>query len=443
MFRTEKGKFNMLRKVYKDAFPTILSYTMSGLYSVVDGIFVGKATGDTGLAAINLAWPVPAVITALGIGIGTGGSVLYSNYKGRGDANSCQKILDNTVTCLLITGILIMILFGATETSLLTLLGAEGKVFDQAEGYVSVITIGAIFQVAGTGILPVLRNKGLAVEAMMCMIAGFLTNIAVNYLLMFWFEMGIRGAAIGTVTAQMLVLVISMVILRKRMKMCLYIEKRIVLETIRIGLTAFGISLAPTITLIFTNFQCLRYGGDAAVACYAVISYIVFPVQYLLTGIGDGVQPLLSYYNGAGRGKEVQQIKKIAYVSAIFLGACATIGAMATSTYLVKGFGLSEKAGSYFGKGMQISACAFVLIGIARFNLSSLNATMHTRAATSLTYVESMVVSPILLFLLPMWLGIRGIWVSLPITAVVMNLLFLLVKVRIAENEKIREEGNL
>ena len=76
---------------------------MSGLYSVVDGIFIGKATGDTGLAAINIAWPVPAVITALGIGIGTGGSVLYSNYKGRGDVNSCQKILDNTMTCLMIS----------------------------------------------------------------------------------------------------------------------------------------------------------------------------------------------------------------------------------------------------------------------------------------------------------------------------------------------------
>ena len=130
-------------------------------------------------------------------------------------------------------------------------------------------------------------------------------------------------------------------------------------------------------------------------------------------------------------------------MSAIFLGICATIGAIATSTYLAKGFGLSEKAESYFGRGMQISACAFVLIGIARFNLSSLNATMHTREATSLTYIESMVISPILLFLLPMWLGIKGIWLSLPATAVVMNLLFLLFEMKTVESKKIREEGNL
>lgn len=433
----------MVRKVYRDAFPTILSYTMSGLYSVIDGIFVGKATGDTGLAAINIAWPVPAVITALGIGIGAGGSVLYSNYKGKGDEDSCRKILNNTLICLLLAGILILILFGVTETRFLTLLGAKGGVFKQAEGYVGIITTGAVFQVAGTGILPILRNQGLSIEAMLCMIAGFITNIVVNYFLMFQLEMGIRGAATGTVMAQILVLVSSLLILRKTVQIHAYLNKRIVFETVRIGITAFGISLAPTITLSFTNFQCLRYGGDAAVACYAVISYIVFPVQYLLTGIGDGVQPLLSYYNGAGRKKEVDQIKKIAYISAIVLGICATAGAMVASAYLAKGFGLSEKAESYFGKGMRISACAFVLIGVSRFNLSSLNATMHTRAATSLTYIESLVISPVLLFLLPAFLGINGIWVSLPITAAMMNLLFLLFRAGITENKRTREEGNL
>ena len=114
-----------------------------------------------------------------------------------------------------------------------------------------------------------------------------------------------------------------------------------------------------------------------------------------------------------------------------------------SSACLAKGFGLSEKAESYFGKGMQISACAFVLIGVSRFNLSSLNATMHTRAATSLTYIESLVISPVLLFLLPALLGINGIWVSLPITAAMMNLLFLLFKAGMTGNKRIREEGNL
>lgn len=95
----------MLKKVIKEAFPTVLAFTMSGMYSIVDGIFVGKAAGDTGLAAINIAWPIPALITALGIGIGTGGSVLYSHYRGRGEQKVCENLFELTMTLLIGTGI--------------------------------------------------------------------------------------------------------------------------------------------------------------------------------------------------------------------------------------------------------------------------------------------------------------------------------------------------
>ena len=97
--RTEKKgtKTPMFRRILKQALPTMIAFTMSGMYSVVDGLFVGKAAGDTGLAAINIAWPIPAVITALGIGIGTGGSVLYSNMMGKGDGDGCRRMFNTTV----------------------------------------------------------------------------------------------------------------------------------------------------------------------------------------------------------------------------------------------------------------------------------------------------------------------------------------------------------
>ncbi|MGN0485493.1 MAG: MATE family efflux transporter [Lachnospiraceae bacterium] len=82
----------MLKKILKDALPTIVSLTLSGMYSVVDGLFIGKATGDIGLAAINIAWPITAVITATGIGIGAGGSVLISHFRGRGEQEESQRV---------------------------------------------------------------------------------------------------------------------------------------------------------------------------------------------------------------------------------------------------------------------------------------------------------------------------------------------------------------
>lgn len=154
----KKGNSLMLKKVIKEAFPTVLAFTMSGMYSIVDGIFVGKAAGDTGLAAINIAWPIPALITALGIGIGTGGSVLYSHYRGRGEQKVCENLFELTMTFLIGTGILATILLSLVQKPFLEILGAAGSVQTEAIKYTAIIIAGSILQVAGTGIMPLLRN---------------------------------------------------------------------------------------------------------------------------------------------------------------------------------------------------------------------------------------------------------------------------------------------
>lgn len=431
----------MYRKILKEALPTVLSFTMSGMYSVVDGIFVGKAAGDTGLAAINIAWPIPALITALGIGIGTGGSVLYSNYRGRGDKEQCDRIYDCICTMLLVTGIFITVLLLAVRKEVLFVLGAEGNVYREAIRYADIVIGGSILQVLGTGMMPLLRNMNMSFGAMLSMGTGFLVNIAVNYYLMFERHMGIRGAAIGTVTAQAVVLAVSIVLLFRAgyRRIRFSRDQRIMLQAVQIGITAFGMSLAPTAALIFTNLQCLRYGGNMAVACYAVISYIVFPVQSFLGGIGDGVQPLLSFYYGAGKEYEIRQIRKAAYASVLILGVAAMGVSILLSEQIGQVFGLSESSRIYFQKGMYISAAAFLLLGTVKFNISYLNATLKAKRAILLTYLESLVVSPLCLVILPLIFGINGIWSALPCTAIVMlGIYFMLRK----DNSYEKEDSN-
>lgn len=336
----------MLKKVIKEAFPTVLAFTMSGMYSIVDGIFVGKAAGDTGLAAINIAWPIPALITALGIGIGTGGSVLYSHYRGRGEQKVCENLFELTMTLLIGTGILATILLSLVQKPFLEILGAAGSVQTEAIKYTAIIIAGSILQVAGTGIMPLLRNMNQSLGAMLSMAAGFAVNILVNYYLMFRLNMGIKGAAFGTVTAQAVVVMAGCAILWKTgyRKWRPLWHGQYAADIFKIGITAFGTSLAPTAALIFTNLQCLRYGGNAAVACYAVISYIVFPVQYFLTGIGEGVQPLISFYHGAKKEMEVRAVKKIAYTAEIIFGITAAAVTICMIPYIGGWFGLSAES---------------------------------------------------------------------------------------------------
>lgn len=422
----ERNKKSMFRRILKQALPTMIAFTMSGMYSVVDGLFVGKAAGDIGLAAINIAWPIPAVITALGVGIGTGGSVLYSNMMGKGDREGCRRMFNTTATLLVLAGILLSLFLFLVRDPLLQILGAEGEVLEEAQKYTGIIIAGGVLQVCGTGITPILRNMNLSFAAMISMVTGFAVNIGVNYYLMFPMGMGIRGAAWGTVTAQLVVLVISAAVLLKayKEKARPALEGKLAAGICRSGVTAFGVSLAPTVALIFTNWQCLRYGGNAAVACYAVISYIVFPVQYLLTGIGDGVQPLLSYYNGAGKPAELAQVRKTARAGAGVLGVITMAAVFICTPHLARWFGLSDEAVVFFETGMRISALAFLVTGFVKFNLSYLNAVLKTKLAVILTFAESLIVSPAYLFLLPVAVGMSGIWISLPATAVTMLVIY-------------------
>ena len=195
----------ILRNMARDCIPTVFALCLTGMYSVVDGLFIGRAVGDAGLAAVNLAWPVPAVITALGIGIGIGGSVLYSRHLGRKEEEEASAVFYVTITSLLVFGILTGMILCVIGRPLLQILGAGGVVYSHAWKYVQVISAGAVFQVLGAGLIPILRNRHRAYEAMVAMSAGMLTNIILNYILMFQVKIGVQGAAIGTVAAQLVV----------------------------------------------------------------------------------------------------------------------------------------------------------------------------------------------------------------------------------------------
>ena len=416
----------LLRRIAQDCIPTVFSLLMSGLYGVMDGLFVGRAVGDTGLAAINIAWPIAAVITAVGIGIGSGGSVLYSNSNGKGEQERGEVVYHQTITLLFAAAMVLLIVLGFTYPAILSALGAKGDVYQKAVEYIQIIIFGAVFQVMGTGFIPMLRNRNLAFQSMVSMAAGMGVNGVLNYLLLFVVKIGIRGAAVGTIAAQFVVLVISSYLIYGRQKVHLKVvwQHKMIGEILKIGISAFGLSLAPSIVLLFTNLQCLKYGGDAAVACYAVISYIVFPVQSMLMGIGDGTQPLMSFYSGAKKMEELRFVKKIASIAVVGMGAVFFVIVILVSKYIPDVFGMQMDSQAYFGTGMAVSAVSFLFTGLAKFHISYLNATLQVKKAMQLIYGETIVVAPFLIFLLPYVFKINGIWLSLPGTQLIMLLIF-------------------
>lgn len=419
----------MIKNIIKNCIPTVFSLMMTGLYSVIDGLFIGRATGDVGLAAINIAWPITAIITAIGIGIGSGGSVIFSNYLGKDDKEESDNVYHNTVILMLIVAIIITILLSIVFPMFLRIsTGNNEEVFKQGYKYCKIIVMGCIFQLVGTGFIPLLRNMNLVIQAMIIMVLGMIINLISNYYLIFQIGLGIEGAAIGTILAQLVVTILSITLIygykRKRFRYSFNIKrsKRI----IRTGLSSFGISIAPSVALIFTNMQCLKYGGEAAVACYATISYIVFPIQSMLCGVGEGVQPLLSYYNGAAKQKELEKICGISKIIAVVIGIVAFMSVMFIVQEIPTWFGLSYEAERYFSKGMTISAFSFLIVGVVKFNSTYLYSTLKVKEAVKMIYGEALIVSPLLLWILPLFMKVDGVWLSLVSTFIVMQCIYVI-----------------
>ncbi len=405
---------------------------MLGLYGVIDGLFIGNAVGDVGLSAINIAWPIPAVIMALGVGIGIGGSVLISHSLGENNSEKAGEIFHTAVTMLFCTSAVVTVVLLIFFPQLLVLLGTTGEVYEQAYNYCIVVIIFSTFQIIGSGIIPTLRNFNMPTGAMICMIVGTVLNVIINYILVLRLDFGVMGAAIGTVVSQFVVCIIAFSLLRIKANLTIKfkLDRQIVLKILKIALTAFGISMAPSVTLMITNWQSLAYGGASVVACYAVIAYIIFPAQSMATGIGEGVQPLMSYYKGANDEVSLKKVVIISRVISAIFSIVLTFGVIIMSPYIGGWFGLSDSAKEYFPVGVTIYALALVLVSFAKFNLSYLNSTLQTKQATFLTYAECIFVTPTLLFLLPLIWGVTGIWLSAPIASAIMIIIFFALKIK-------------
>ncbi len=192
------------RRVFlKYVIPAVLSFALSGVYSIVDGFFVGNSIGDMGLWAIKRrAYPIVAVIQAAGTGIGMGGAVYYSIYMAEKKEKRAHEFSACALWMLILGSILLTALTFLLTTPLLRLLGAQGELLRLGEDYISVIALGAAFQVLGTGLVPFIRNHGGPFYAMISMIAGFGSNIVLDYLLVWVWNGGITGAALATVISQ-------------------------------------------------------------------------------------------------------------------------------------------------------------------------------------------------------------------------------------------------
>ena len=394
-------------------FPAVFAFALSGIYAIVDGFFVGRSIGDTGLSAINIAYPVTALIQAAGTGTGMGGAVMYSVRLAEKRDSEAENFMKGVFFYLALTGILLTVILFPLTDPLLSLMGADGELMKPGREYLSVIVLGSVFQVFGTGVVPLIRNQGKSVQAMYCMIGGFVTNIFLDYLFVWVLRLGMAGAAWASVAGQAVTMAGGLLCMRGQ-KIPVGIPRQalsVFFSIWRIGLAPFGITMCPMISLLLMNRASLQYGGSEGVACYACIAYVITIMYLILQGVGDGSQPLMSRFYGEDNKKEVRITRTMAYAAAAVMGV-----ALAVLLYWCRNgigvlFGASETVSLAVGTDLYIFLAAVPFLAFLRGTTAGFYATEQTRFSYMIVYGEPIFLA-LLLPALPAWMGLKGVWWS-------------------------------
>lgn len=403
------------RTFFSYVIPSVLAFALSGVYAIVDGFFIGNSIGDTGLSTINVAYPVVALMQAVGTGIGMGGAVVYSIAGASGDQEKADLYAGATGTFLFLASVVITALSYVFLDVILALLGAEGDILTLGKNYLRIIVFGAVFQVFSTGVVPLIRNLNGSAFAMMSMVAGFLTNILLDYLFVWVFQWGVTGAAAATVIGESITMIMGIIYLyiRKIPLFCIHIPDAgsLFFRIVKIGLAPFGLTMTPNIALVLMNRRLILYGGEQAVACYACIAYALTIVYMFLQGVGDGSQPLMSRYYGAGEDQEFYSVRRMAYGLAGVL-AVFSIGVLFLCRFQIGAlFGASEAVLTETGKVIPMFLIGVIFLAFTRITTSGFYASENNLLSYILVYAEPALLFVFLLVLPPV-AGLPGVWWS-------------------------------
>lgn len=409
---------------------TMVSSVLSSIYVSVDGIFIGQAVGDNGLTAVNIIWPIEAIATSLARGIGIGGAICMSTLFGKDDKENAYQFRANAICMLLSVYLFMAVVIRNLYPFLLVFFGATKgtEIYRMSEDYTRLYVTGCLFQILGVGFQPFLRNANKPIQAMLYQITGCITNIILDYIFVIKWNWEVKGAGLATIIGQSFVCILVLTtFFRDKADPLRWDQFRLkgkkMLDIISYSITPTGLNMSNSVIIIFYNRVCLLYGGVTAAAAYSVVNYSYAAGTLFVNGIGEGIQPLISFNYGKKDETAVKEYMKLAKKVILVIGVGITVIFLATRNYVGVLFGASEDANTIVAQAIILSAFMFPLKGFVRLYMSSFNAIGRNLNSNLLVYSEALVFTPLALMILPKFFGMDGIWISFTAVQIILMII--------------------
>lgn len=410
-----EGKIHTLFLRY--AVPQMLGLLFNSVYLIVDGIFIGNRLGRDAMAAAAIAVPFIEVMIAISLAVSSGAGAVLSGCLGRGEREQAIKTCNTAIRILGIIGLLIMLLGNLFIHPIAEMLGATPDIHTKAVSYLRYIVTFAPFLLFSFLLGGLVRNDGRPKLAMFALTFGSVSNMVLDYVFMYPLNMGIGGAALATALGPIFsVLILLPHFFLARGNLCItrcQVELRQIQKILYLGIPSFIMEFSIGIVTFVYNAAIVKHGGgELGLAAYLLVGYLMLMILTLFLGMAEGLQPVFSFFAGAGKHEKSQALQRFAIKFFLILGIVCygLVLLFAKDFYSIFTPDDHELVAFAAGKS-RIYFCGFFLAGCNILMISYWQSIQQTKQALVISLLRSMIFPPIFIILLPLLFGSEIIWI--------------------------------
>lgn len=425
------------KRLFQFTLPSVMMMIFTSIYGVVDGFFVSNFVGKTPFAAVNFIMPVLMILGAIGFMFGAGGSALVAKTFGEGNTDKAKRLFSLFVYVTIVVGILLTVLSILFLRPIATMLGAQGTMLEDCVAYGRVVLFALPFfmlqfEFQSFFITAEKPHLGLVVS-----IAAGITNMILDALFMSMLQWGLFGAALATAISQLLGGLIPLLyFLRPNPSILRLVKTKFDGSAIRKacinGSSELMSNIAMSIVSMLYNIQLMKYAGEDGIAAYGVLMYVNMIFLASFIGYSNGIAPVVGYHYGAENHVELKSLLRksgiIIGVSSVVMFLVAELLGRPLSGIFV---GYDASLMDLTSRAFAIYSFSFLFSGLAIFGSSFFTALNDGLTSALISFLRTLLFQVAAVLLLPILLGIDGIWISIVVAelvAAIVTAIFLIVK---------------
>lgn len=438
--QTDLGKDSVLSLVLKLAGPAMLAQFVNVLYSIIDRMYIGHIpkTGDLALAGAGICGPIVTLLSSFGTLVGLGGSILLAIRLGEKNFKKAEQILANSFLMLAAFSAILTVAFLLSKKHLLLWFGASPATFPYADSYLTIYTIGTFFALMAIGLNYFITCQGFPLFGMVTVLIGAISNIALDPVFIFVFDMGVAGAAVATVISQFISCIFALYFLfGKRPPVRITFgqyDLRLMAKIIYMGISPFLILATDSVILIVMNTSLQHFGGEAQgdmlITCATIVQSYMILITSPMLGISGGTQPIISYNYGAKLTKRVKSAEKYILITCLIFTSVMFLVSQFLPRYFVRFFTTDPEYIRFSIWGIKVFTMMIIPLSFQYVLVDGLTAMERTKTALALSLFRKSLFL-LLTVLLPFFLEAKSAFYAEPgadiIASIVSTTVFLLV----------------